>query len=244
MRLFCFSYAGAGAAAYRLWPAALPAEIELVAIQLPGRESRLREQAYSNIGEIIAALEPALAPHVDLPFALFGHSLGAVVAVELARALERGGMSRPAHLFVSARRPPRIPDALPPMHALPDAQFIDEVQRRYGGIPAEILAQPDVMELLLPGLRADITALETHAFVDGPALASPITAFGGMQDARTPRAHLDAWRRETAAEFQVREFPGDHFYFVPQREAVAAEIVAAVAPVIRPGGHVRRQVLS
>lgn len=240
MRLFCFSHAGVGASAYRLWPAAFPPEIEVVAIQLPGREGRLRDVPYSSIREMVAAIETALRAQLDLPYAFFGHSLGSVVAYELARSIERRGERGPAHLFVSGRRPPRIPDPLPPMHALPRAEFIDEVQRRYGGIPAAILEQGDVMELLLPCLRSDIAALETHEFAPGPPLSCPISAFGGTEDDRTPRAHLDAWRDETSAEFRVLEFSGDHFYLTARREQLIAEIVRASAPVFRnPDASVR-----
>jgi medium-chain acyl-[acyl-carrier-protein] hydrolase len=230
MRLFCFSHAGVGASAYRVWPAALPAEIEMIAIQLPGRESRLRDEPFTSIVAIVTAIEAALKPYLDIPFAFFGHSMGSLVAFELARVLERDGPRAPVHLFVSGRRPPRVPDPEPPMHALPAPQFTEELQRRYGGIPVEVLAQADVMELLLPCMRADITALETHDFAPGPKLACPISAFGGILDARTPRAHLDAWREETSAAFRVRMFQGEHFYLAAQRDAVLADIVSTITP--------------
>lgn len=231
MRLFCFSYAGMGASAYRMWPAALPAEIEVVAIQLPGRESRLRDAPYTSIAAIVAALETTLPDQLVVPFAFFGHSMGAVVAFELARALARAGLPAPVHLFVSGRRPPRVPDPDPPMHALAAPEFIAELQRRYGGIPGEVLAHAELMELLLPCVRADITALETHEFTPGPKLQIPISAFGGTHDRRTPRAHLEAWREETSAEFRLREFPGEHFYLSSERDALLAEIVATTAAV-------------
>jgi medium-chain acyl-[acyl-carrier-protein] hydrolase len=236
MRLFCFSHAGMGASAYRLWPAALPVEIEMVAIQLPGRESRLRDAPYTSIASIVTALESTLPEQLAIPFAFFGHSMGAVVAFETARALERSGRPVPTHLFVSGRRPPRIPDPEPPMHTLPTAEFIAELQRRYGGIPAEVLEHADLMELLLPCVRADITALETHEFTPGPKLQIPISAFGGTHDVRTPRAHLEAWREETSAKFRLREFPGEHFYLTSQREALLADIVATTAPITGRSG--------
>ncbi len=234
-RLFCFSYAGMGASAYRLWPAALPPELDVLAIRLPGRESRLTEAPLLSIDSIVAALEPAVVPHLDLPFAFFGHSMGSVVAFELARALVRAGHPEPACLFVSGRRPPRLQDAEPPMHELPVTEFTSEVQRRYGGIPAAILEEPDLMAMLLPGLRADIKALETHVSVSGPVLSCPIVAFAGTDDRCTPNAHLDAWRDETSGSFRARRFPGGHFYLADAREAVAADIAAAIISRIGSG---------
>lgn len=122
------------------------------------------------------------------------------------------------------------------MHTLPTAEFIAELQRRYGGIPAEVLEHADLMELLLPCVRADITALETHEFTPGPKLQIPISAFGGTHDVRTPRAHLEAWREETSAKFRLREFPGEHFYLTSQREALLADIVATTAPITGRSG--------
>jgi len=231
-RIFCFPHAGAGASVYRLWGAGLPVELEVCAIQMPGREARLREPALSSIPEIVDALIPALQPHLDLPFVFFGHSLGAVIASELTRALSQRGGPLPQHLVVSARRPPHVPDTKPPLHRLPDDSFAAEINRRYGGIPAELLQHADVMAVLLPSLRADITALETHAPSPRAPLSMPISVFGGTHDGLTPHEHLEAWRTETAGPFRIRKFAGDHFYLKPQLAEVLADLSATFAPML------------
>ncbi len=233
-RLFCFPYAGVGAQVFRQWPAGLPTELEVCAAQLPGRANRLHEPAVTSIPALVDELVRAMAPHLDLPFAFFGHSMGAVLAFEVARALAARALPMPSYLIVSGRRPPHMPDLAPPLHPLPDPEFVAEINRRYGGIHPEILENQDVLALLLPGLRADITALETHRPPPGLPLSCPIAAFGGADDPLTPRAHLEAWQRETTEAFQLCLFPGSHFYIEPQRVAVLAQLSAKLAPLLGP----------
>lgn len=231
-RLFCFSHAGVGAAPYRLWAAGLPPELELCAIQLPGRANRLNEPPLDSIPAIVTALVVALRDELDGPFAFFGHSMGAIIASETARALTTQGIASPHHLFVSGRRPPHVPDSWPPMHRLSDAAFVAEINRRYGGIPAEVLEHRDLMELLLPSLRADITALETYQPSPAPSLPCPISALGGIDDPFAPREHLEAWRSETRSAFRVQMFPGGHFYLEPRRDEVLADVVATLSAML------------
>lgn len=232
-RLFCFSHAGVGAAVYRLWPAGLPAELEMCAIQLPGRGTRFREPAVTKLAVLVDTLLPALRPHLDLPFAFFGHSMGAVLASEVARALQGSDAAPLQHLFVSARRPPHWPNPDPLLHPLPDAEFVANIQRRYGGIPPEVAQDKELLALLLPCLRADIEALETHQPpMVRPPLACPVSVFGGSSDPLTPRAHLDAWRGETSGPCRVRVFPGDHFYVNTAREALLDELSVTLAPML------------
>lgn len=235
-RLICFPHAGVGAAVYRFWPAGLPEDLEVCAVQLPGRANRLSEPALASIPALVDALVPALMPHLDLPFAFFGHSMGAVLACEVARALRASGGAVPEHLIVSGRRPPSIPNPDPPLHCLPDDQFVEEIDRRYGGIPVEVLEHDDLMALLLPCLRADVTALETFQPRREPPLDCPISAFGGSEDSLTPRDHLDAWRSETRGVFRVRIFPGDHFYLDPRRAEVLAELSSTLASMLDVAG--------
>jgi surfactin synthase thioesterase subunit len=143
------------------------------------------------------------------------------------------------HVFVSGRRPPCVLDPLPPLRGLSDADFVAEIDRRYGGIPAELRDDADVMALLLPSLRADIRAVETHAPAQAIPLACPLTVYGGLDDPHAPPAQLDGWGAETACALRVRLFPGGHFYLEPQRRALIADIVATLASSV-PAAAARR----
>lgn len=227
LRLFCFHHAGVGAAVYRPWALQMRPDVEVCAIELPGRGSRLGEAPLESVSDMVTALLPRLRPELDRPFAFFGHSMGAVLAFETAAALVAAGHAAPGHLFVSGRRPPHMPDPHSPLSELADAEFVVEINRRYGGIRPELLAHPDVMELLLPALRADIRALDRHR----PArpthpLPCPITAMGGDLDGVTPIDHLEAWRPLTAATFTLKQYPGDHFYLDPRRADVLSDLHA------------------
>lgn len=165
--------------------------------------------------------------------------MGAVLAAEVARALEAEGGPLPRHLFVSGRRPPHVPGPESPLHVLPDGAFVRELERRYGGMPAEITRHADLLELLLPAIRADVRALETHRPPPRPPLSCPISAFGGGDDRLTPREHLEAWRGETGGAFRVRVFAGGHFYLDAQRAEVLADVAALLpspAPAWRAEG--------
>lgn len=229
LRLFCFHHAGVGAAVYRPWALQMPAEVEVCAIELPGRGNRLRESPLDSVETMVAQLLDHLLPELDRPFVFFGHSMGAVLAYETALALAGAGHPLPEHLFVSGRRPPHVPDPMSPLGELPVSAFVAEINRRYGGIRPELLAHPDVMELLLPALRADIRALDRHQPAHlRAALPCPITAMGGDADAVTPAEHLEAWRPLTAAAFAARRYTGDHFYLDPRRAEVLADLAASV----------------
>ncbi len=241
VRLFCFAHAGGGAAAYRLWHQGLPRHIEVWAIQLPGRAHRLREPALRSIPAIVAALLPSILPRLDRPFALFGHSMGSMIAFALAHELLKRGAPAPAHLFVSGRRGPGVPSAEPPLNVLPDADFVAELLRRYGGIPAEVLAEPDLMALLLPSLRADIQALETYRPAASSPLPGPVTAYGGADDRLNPPGVLEAWREETRGAFRAKTFAGGHFYLEANRDELLADIAETlralpVGPVASEAG--------
>jgi surfactin synthase thioesterase subunit len=234
--LFCFPHAGGGAAAYRLWPAGLSRDVDVCAIQLPGHETRIKEPPLTTISSLVEALVPALRPFLDVPFAFFGHSMGAVVALEVARGLVSVRAQAPSHLVVSSRRAPHLPDPEPPLRALADDAFVAELDRRYGGLPAEITSCRELMDLFLPTIRADVAALETHRPPPREPLACPISAFGGSDDRLIAREHLDAWRHETSGAFRVRVFRGDHFYLHARRDEVLADLSSVLAPLTATAG--------
>ena len=211
LRLFCFPYAGNGAAMFRAWPGGLPAYVEVCPVQFPGRGSRLMETPFTRLPPLIEALGQALAPLLEKPFAFFGHSLGALVGFELARQLRRQSGVQPVRLFVSAARAPQIPSRHRPIHGLPEDQFLEEL-RRLNGTPAEVLEHVEFMQIMLPILRADFAIYETYAYSPEPPLTCCISSFGGLQDHRVSRDDLDAWREQTSASISRRMFPGDHFF--------------------------------
>ena len=211
-RLFCLPYAGGGAAIYRDWGRELSEALELRAVQLPGRGWRLNEPPSTDLTALASDIAGAIEPLADRPFALFGHSMGAWLALLVARHLEQRGLE-PMALLVSGRQAPSLGCTQPPLSHLDDEAFVAEVQLRYGGIPSEILADRDILMLLLPSLRADIRALEHYLHESGPRVHCPIVALGGEDDPLVPVDHLAPWATETVGPFQVETFPGDHFYF-------------------------------
>lgn len=211
LRLFCFPYAGGGVSIFRGWPDGLPADVEVCAVQLPGRGTRLEELPFTQLSPLVQALAEALFPLLDKPFAFFGHSLGALVSFELARRLRRQYAVQPVRLCISADRAPQIPNRDPAIHSLSEGEFLLEL-RRLKGTPTELLEDEEVMQIMLPVLRADFAVYETHRYSTEPPLNCPISAFGGLQDHRVNRGDLEAWRDHTGVSFSLTMFPGDHFY--------------------------------
>lgn len=211
LRLFCFPYAGGSASIFRGWAEKLPATVEVCAVQLPGRGSRLLEPAITRMPRLIKAIAPAILPYLDKPFAFFGHSMGTAISLELARYLRRKSQVEPVHLFVSGGRAPQlsVPELI--TYNLPEAEFLDEL-RRLNGTPTEILEHPELMTLMLPVLRADFELVQTYVYTDGEPLACPITAFGGTLDKEVGLRRLQAWRAQTTSHFSYNMIAGDHFF--------------------------------
>ena len=202
---------------YRTWPAELPRHVEVRIVQLPGRENRMGEAPYTGMEALLPALEQAIRPQLSRPFAFFGHRLGALLAFELARALRRSGGPEPVQLFVSGRPAPHLLARDMPIHALPDAAFIEQLRVQYNGIPPVLLAEPELLKLFLPILRADLCLIETARHTGEETLDLPISAFGGLRDPRVTRDDLAAWHAQTRRAFTLQMFPGDHFYLQTAR---------------------------
>ncbi|HTR46283.1 MAG TPA: alpha/beta fold hydrolase [Verrucomicrobiae bacterium] len=215
VRLFCVPYGGGTATVFHQWPDGLPADVEVWAVNLPGRGRRLMEPAFTSLAPLVDLLSQAILPLLDRPFAFFGHSMGALIEFEAARQLRKSGARLPDRLFVGGCFAPHLPDPHP-IHHLPEAEFINEV-RRLGGMPAEVLANQELLELVLPSLRADFTVTETYTATEEPPLPSAISVFGGWRDPITDKQSLEAWRSHTSGEFSVRMLPGDHFFLISQQ---------------------------
>lgn len=209
-RLFCLPSSGSGSAQYRPWLEHLP-ELEMHVALLPGRERRLMDPPIDNLPELIEQLLPQISKLIDRPYFLLGHSMGALIAFELTRAMLAQGLPLPRRLFVSGYRSPERPRHSPDLHQLPDEQFI-EALRGYGGTPDAILAHRETMELLLPMIRADFKLHETHRFRTGAALPLPITALAGESDHIVPPDEMGDWKQYSTRHFEMHRFPGGHFF--------------------------------
>lgn len=233
LNLLCFPHAGGSPAQFRGWPTALPASIAVCPILLPGRERRRSEPLPTQFDDLVDRILDGIGPFLDRPFAFFGHSFGALLAVESARRLqERRGLS-PAHLFVAARLAPHRSAQPPRLHHLPDDQFTQEIVRRYNGIPPAILADPSFLAYFLPVLRADFTMLENYVYRPGTVLRCPVSAFGGRGDAEVSRDDLAAWHEVTEGDFALKFFAGDHFFMFAEPAAPLACIADSLQPLLR-----------
>jgi surfactin synthase thioesterase subunit len=234
LRLLLLPHAGGGASTFRAWADALPPDVEVCPVQLPGRENRMLEKPFERLEPLVLALAGVLERWCDLPYAVFGHSNGALVGFELARLARRTGTPGPLHLFASGRRAPDVPPRTPNVAALPDAEFIHELGR-LGGMPRQVVEHPELMQLLLPLLRADMALIETYEYRHEPPLSIPITAYTGLADPRVSVDDARAWERHTEAGFRIRTFPGDHFYLAgdgatPVLAALSADLRAVALP--------------
>jgi medium-chain acyl-[acyl-carrier-protein] hydrolase len=220
LKLFCFPYAGGGASAFRNWANDLRLDVEVCCIQLPGRENRLREPPFRSLDELIPVLVEGILGEIDRPFAFYGHSFGAKIAFEAARELRRKGIPGPFHVFAGASLAPHVPWPHPPTHTLAETDFIDEIQRRYGAMPRQVIEDPELRALLIPTLRADLQLVETSGYKPGPPLECAITVFGGMADNTLDRADLEVWQHQTLNTFRLHMLDGDHFFLQSDRQAL------------------------
>lgn len=211
LRLFCFPYAGGGASIFHSWPKSLPTNVEVCAVLLPGRGPRITEKPFTIMSSLIHALIEALLPYFDKPFAFFGHSMGALVSFELARQLRKQYNITPLHLLVSAARAPQVRSRAMPVHTLPKRDFV-RILRGLDETPRELLGNSELIQLLLPALRADFAVCETYTYMKESPLDCSISAIGGLQDRRVSRGHLEAWRHQTSLSFSLRMLPSDHFF--------------------------------
>ncbi|MEU7364594.1 alpha/beta fold hydrolase [Streptomyces hygroscopicus] len=219
-RLFVFPHAGAGASAYRLAPH-LPDTVEVCTVQLPGRENRFAEPALTSLDDAVATLAPLIADHTDLPYAFFGHSMGSLIAFETARRLRALGTRLPDRLFLSSMRAPGLPDR-DPRHTLPDDKLLATAD--FDGV------DPELQELLLPLLRADLTLCETYTHRAEAPLPCALTVLAGSDDDSVDGTELAGWREHTSADFELHLFPGAPHLYVRGAERQLAETITRTFP--------------
>ncbi|MEW2384384.1 alpha/beta fold hydrolase [Micromonospora sp. NPDC047707] len=229
VRLFCLPYAGGGSSAYAGWQEALGGAVDVCPVELPGRQTRWRDPAYTRVGPLVEALASALTGELDVPYALFGHSMGGLVAFELARELRRRGAGLPRVLFVAGALAPQLRRAAPDIHDQPDRLVVERL-RRLGGLDEEIVAEPELLELLLPTIRADFSICETYEHRPEPPLPCPVVAFAGDEDDEVPPERVAPWRDHTAAGFTLHVLPGGHFFPRTARAALLTVVRATLSP--------------
>jgi medium-chain acyl-[acyl-carrier-protein] hydrolase len=212
LRLFCFHHAGGAANVFRDWAHRLPKSIDVCPVQLPGHSTRTREPLVENLHQLSTAAAQGLRPAFDLPFAFFGHSMGALLAFQVVRELQDRGEAPPVHLFVAGRVAPSVVVHGPPLHGLSDQELIHGLRHRYNAIPDELLREPELLTYLLPAIRADLRLHETYVHRIGSPTACAITAYGGSRDPNVTDDDLDAWKQETTGQFTKQLFDGDHFF--------------------------------
>jgi surfactin synthase thioesterase subunit len=232
VRLVCFPHAGGSASFYYPISSALSATADVVAVQYPGRQDRRHEPGIDNMKDLADAIWPALRPLADRPMVFFGHSMGAVVAYEVALRLERDGVPPLQWLFVSGRRAPSR-NKVERVHELTDEAVLAEL-RILNGTDLAILDDPETVSMVMPAIRNDYRLIESYRGVPG-TLNSPIIAMIGDRDPRVSSAEAEAWAEHTTGPFDLLMFQGGHFYLVPQSRHVI-EVVSQKLGVNLVGG--------
>jgi len=202
---------------FRLWGRTLPPLIEVCPVQLSGREDRFAELPYTNIQALVESLTVEIQPYLHKPFTLFGHSMGALIAFELARSLRRQSGPLPLALFLSARRAPHLPLNRKSLYQLPDPEFIREL-RLLGGTPAAVFESKELLDFVLPTLRADFTICDTYGFMPEPPLDCPFVLYAGRRDTEAPPPDVEAWGCHTTKTCSLQMFPGNHFFLHSDRD--------------------------
>lgn len=228
-RILCFHHAGGSATQFKRWNYIAPYEAQFIGIQLPGRGHRSAEPPFHRLEQLLDELVSAVADHLNTPFALFGHSVGALVAFEFARRLRRIGANAPAHLFVASRPAPQLSFHHAPAHELTDAELVN-ILRVYGGTDESILRDPATLQPYLPAIRADLDLSRTYQYDEESPLPCAITAIGGASDRLCGVEELLEWRHQTVGPFQHRIFTGGHFFLNDARQVVALIVASLACP--------------
>lgn len=232
IRLFCFPYAGGSSGTFARWRQKLSPGIQTELVQLPGRGMRFAEPPFASCDLLVETLATDFFPKLSTPFAFFGHSMGALIAFELARYLRSHHKRSPQYLFLSGCSAAHVFEISPKIHELPEDKFIEEL-RRLDGTPAEVFDNPELLKILLPGLRADFTICETYRYKDSEPLDCPITAFAGDDDREIKVADVRAWQLQTTGSFSFHVFSGGHFFLHEKWEEMVHRVNKTLEPFTR-----------
>ena len=233
VRLFCLHCAGGSASEFRNWPTHLPARIDLVAVQLPGREGRVKEAFSASMDDLIGGIVAAVTPLLDKPYVVFGHSFGALGGFEVIRELRRRGAKQPLLFVPAGRQAPHLKDRKPPIASLPEAQFIEELRKEYGNHIGHILESAELRDAFIPQIHADFALSEAYRCRAEQPLDCPILALAGVDEDDLETHELNAWSAQTTRSFHTRRFPGDHFFIRESQALVIEAIRQQIASVRR-----------
>ena len=211
IRLFFFPHAGGGASTFFQWSKLLPEGVTSYAVQLPGRETRLRDTLHRRIDTVVQSLAQALPPFLERPYVFWGHSMGALLSYEVAQRLQQLGLPLPQRLIVSGMNAPHVPYADPHIHHLPEAEFVSALEELNGTSPA-ILQNAELRSLVLPMLRADFQMVESYAYQEAAPLTCPITILDAVEDEKTDEAGLQEWQKQSTELLELFTFSGNHFF--------------------------------
>ncbi|MEZ0075263.1 thioesterase II family protein [Planotetraspora sp. GP83] len=234
VRVVCVPQAGGGTATFRPLSGELPRDIDLLALRLPGRETRRREAPLRRMDDLVDTLLLELDRYKDLPLALFGYCSGAYLMIELARAMVRTGRPAPARLFACGACGPATVDRGRGVHAMPDAEFKDYLGQ-FNVTPPAILGDPALFGMFEPAIRADFEVFETAPFAPGPPLDVPVTAIAGRDDAGVPFEEVLEWREHTSRAFTLRVLPGSHDFFTANLRALGAAMASDLKCDLKEG---------
>lgn len=231
LRLFCFPFAGSSASVFRRWIEVLPEQVEVMAVQLPGRENRLREPCMNEMDEILVKLEPEIERVLDLPFVFFGHSLGALVAFEVLRRLEARGQHRAELFFASGGLAPHTCTVRDEPLRLTSEEILEDL-RRISSAHRALLDDPEVLSLMLPMLQADFEMYANYRYRENAPIHTPIVAIRGAADTYITQDSQLEWERHTAARFAFHTIPGSHLFMLDSPEALLSLVNGYLAPIL------------
>ncbi len=228
LRLFCLPFAGGGASTFRTWARALPTTIEVCPVQLPGRENRFGEPPYTDILHLAEILAGQMQLYLQKPFALYGHSMGALLAFELARILQRNDAPLPLTLFLAAHRAPHLTPRRAPIYALSDEELVQAL-RRLGGLQELVVEDRELLDVLLPTLRADLTLCGLYRYSSDAPLNCPFQLYAGRKDTDVPPEDMESWSEHSTQSTSLRIFPGGHFFLRSDADALMQAIAGTLA---------------